>query len=436
MTGEHRENGVARDERVNILLVDDRPENLLALEAILEPLSQNLVRANSGPDALKRVLEMDFATILLDVQMPEMNGFEVAEIIKSRERSRTIPIIFLSAINKEEAYVFKGYSMGAVDYVFKPFNPDVLRMKVAVFVDLFIKQREVSRQAELLRQAEKRELELEHRTSMLEAEARSAAKLAQMNDELHRRQVALEQAMGARNRFYASMSHELRTPINAVIGYSTLMLDGIYGPLNAKQKEGLQRTLKAARHLLELVNDVLDLSKIEAGKIELSIQPVMFPALIEDLFVTVRPLADEYGSTLALEMQNEPFNIVSDPRRVRQILINLLSNAIKFGEGKPISVRCKQNDPGGVEIEVVDQGVGIAQEDIPRIFEEFVQVSESKQPGTGLGLPISRRLAQLLDGSLTVCSTPGEGSTFRLTLPPSLEDDLAVEPELSAATVA
>jgi two-component system, sensor histidine kinase len=423
-------------ERVNLLLVDDRPENLLALEAILEPLGQLLIRANSGPEALKQVLASEFAAILLDVQMPGMNGFEVAEIIKSREKSRTIPIIFLSAISKEDAYVFKGYSMGAVDYVFKPFNPDVLRSKVAVFVDLYLKQREIQRQGDLLRESQKRELELEHRTSLLEAEARSAAKLSQMNDELHRRQVALEQAMGARNRFYASMSHELRTPINAVIGYSTLMLDNIYGPLNAKQKEGLQRTLKAARHLLELVNDVLDLSKIEAGKIELSLQPVMFPALIDDLFVTVRPLADEYGSTLALDMESEPFNIVSDPRRVRQVLLNLLSNAIKFGEGKPIRVACKQCVDKGVEIEVVDEGVGIAKEDITRIFEEFVQVSESKQPGTGLGLPISRRLAQLLDGSLTVCSTPGQGSTFRLTLPASLEDDMSPAVALSAATAA
>ncbi|HMF87280.1 MAG TPA: ATP-binding protein [Gemmatimonadaceae bacterium] len=424
------------DERVSILLVDDRPENLLALEAILEPLGQELIRANSGPEALKRVLEVDLSVILLDVQMPGMNGFEVAEIIKSRERSRTIPIIFLSAISKEDAYVFKGYSMGAVDYVFKPFNPDVLRSKVAVFVDLFLKQREIQRQGDLLRESQKRELELEHRTSLLETEARSAAKLSQMNDELHRRQVALEQAMGARNRFYASMSHELRTPINAVIGYSTLMLDNIYGPLNAKQKEGLQRTLKAARHLLELVNDVLDLSKIEAGKIELSLQPVMFPSLIEDLFVTVRPLADEYGSSLSLEMEGESFNIVSDPRRVRQILLNLLSNAIKFGEGKPIRVLCKQNEGKGVEIDVVDLGVGIAKDDISRIFEEFVQVSESKQPGTGLGLPISRRLAQLLDGSLTVHSTPGQGSAFRLTLPASLEDVLTPTAELSAATAA
>jgi signal transduction histidine kinase len=424
------------DDRVSILLVDDRPENLLALEAILEPLGQILVRAGSGPEALRQVLATDFAVMLLDVQMPGMNGFEVAEIIKSRERSRTIPIIFLSAISKEDAYVFKGYSMGAVDYVFKPFNTDVLRSKVAVFVELFLKQRELQRQGDLLRDSQKRELELEHRTSLLEAEARSAAKLSQMNDELHRRQIALEQAMGARNRFYASMSHELRTPINAVIGYSTIMLDNIYGPLNAKQKEGLQRSLKAARHLLELVNDVLDLSKIEAGKIELSLQPVMLPALIEDLFVTVRPLADEYGSTLSLDMEGGSFNIVSDPRRVRQILLNLLSNAIKFGEGKPIRVTCKQCPNKSAEIEVIDQGVGIAQDDIARIFEEFVQVSESKQPGTGLGLPISRRLALLLDGSLTVCSKPGEGSAFRLTLPASIEDDVTSTAELSAATVA
>src|SRR2546423_7213540 len=179
------------EEQVKILLVDDRAEKLLALEAILEPLGQRLVRAHSGPEALRCVLESDFATILLDVQMPGMNGFEVAEIIKSRERSRTIPIIFLSAISKEDAYVFKGYSMGAVDYVFKPFNPDVLRSKVAVFVDLFTKQRELQRQAEVLRGAQERQLELGDPTSLLGREGRSSAKPSQMNDERHPRQVAL-----------------------------------------------------------------------------------------------------------------------------------------------------------------------------------------------------------------------------------------------------
>ena len=406
------------DRRVKLLLVDDRPENLLALQAILEPLGQTLLLAHSGEEALKCVLQHEFACILLDVQMPEMNGFDVAQIIKSRERSRYIPIIFLSAINKEDSYVFKGYSMGAVDYVFKPFNPDVLRSKVAVFVDLYLKQQQIIEQTEMLAQSQRREMELEHRAELFEAEAKSAAQLAELNKQLHQRQEELEQAMGVRNRFYASMSHELRTPINAVIGYSTLMIDNIYGPLNEKQREGLQRTLRAARHLLELVNDVLDLSKIEAGKIELSMQPVNVANLIDDLFVTVRPLADEHGSKLTFDHPADSITVVTDPRRVRQILLNLLSNAIKFGLQKPIRVTCSRSDDGWISISVIDEGEGIADVDQPRIFEEFVQVSPTQQLGTGLGLPISKRLATLLDGSLAVESKPGVGSTFTLRLPP------------------
>ena len=408
---------MTEDRRVNLLLVDDRPENLLALQAILEPLGQSLVLAHSGAEALKCVLQHEFACILLDVQMPDMNGFDTAQIIKSREKSRYIPIIFLSAISKEDSYVFKGYSMGAVDYVFKPFNPDVLRSKVAVFVDLYLKQQQIMEQAEMLADSQRRELELEHRTELLEAEAKSAAQLTELNKQLQERQAELEQAMGVRNRFYASMSHELRTPINAVIGYSTLLIDNIYGPLNDKQREGLQRTLRAARHLLELVNDVLDLSKIEAGKIELSMQPVNIPNLIDDLFVTVRPLADENGTNLTFERPDEPMTVVTDPRRVRQILLNLLSNAIKFGLQKPILVTSTRTATGGAAIAVVDQGEGISDEDLSRVFEEFVQVSPTQQLGTGLGLPISRRLATLLDGSLEVRSEPGAGSVFTLTLP-------------------
>jgi signal transduction histidine kinase len=409
------------DPRVKLLLVDDRPENLLALEAILEPLGQTLVSAHSGDEALKCVLQHEFAAILLDVQMPDMNGFDVAQIIKSRERSRYIPIIFLSAINKEDAYVFKGYSMGAVDYVFKPFNPDVLRSKVAVFVDLYLKQEQLRQQSEQLADSARREMELQHRAELLEAEAKSAAKLSELNRQLQDRQNELEQAMVVRNRFYASMSHELRTPINAVIGYSTLMIDNIYGPLNEKQREGLQRTLRAARHLLELVNDVLDLSKIEAGKIELALQPVNIAGLIDDLFVTVRPLADEHGTTLTFKHPDEQLSIVTDPRRVRQILLNLLSNAIKFGRQKPIAVSCEREDHGGIWIKVEDHGEGISEENRNRIFEEFVQVSATQQVGTGLGLPISRRLAVLLDGSLDVESVEGEGSTFTLRLPAEAE---------------
>jgi PAS domain S-box-containing protein len=550
-----RQAAAAATDQVDILIVDDRPENLLALEAILEPLHQRLVRASSGEEALRRLLERDFALILLDVQMPGMNGFETARLIKSRERTKYIPIIFLTAISKEEAYVFEGYSVGAVDYLFKPFQPEILRSKVAAFVDLYIRQRNIAAQEALLRESERREMELRHMRELWESQARfrevvtsaldaiilfdasgritlfnaaaeqmfrsasteavgasitrlfpegekvldqlrdiaegrggsngnadggnvrsltarratgevfpieasvsvldaqrhptytliardvservrqeemlrqqavslanTMRELKALNDELSERQQDLERAMTARSRFYASMSHELRTPINAVLGYSTLLLENIYGPLNEKQREGIERTHKAAKHLLELVNDVLDLSKIEAGKIDLRLQPVSFPSLIEDLFVTVRPLADQYGSTLKIEHTGDSIRIVSDPRRVRQILLNLLSNAIKFGRGKPIRVALTRREDEGVNVDVIDEGEGIPPEDQERIFQEFVQLGKTQlTEGTGLGLPISRRLAELLRGSLTLDSQAGRGSTFRLSLPPTAE---------------
>jgi PAS domain S-box-containing protein len=546
---------------VEILIVDDRPENLLALEAILEPLGQTIVRAGSGDEALRKLLSHNVAMILLDVQMPGINGFETARLIKSRERTKYIPIIFLTAISKDEEYVFEGYSVGAVDYMAKPFQPDILRSKVNVFVDLYQKQRQLAAQQELLADSQRRELELRHMHEIYESEerfseivatamdaivafdadgrvalfntsaeemfgtpaakamksdvraffpepirqqilddicertvdknahagdgkqrraehvlsflavrasgeefpveatascldsrgkrtytlilrdisarkqaeselkaqadtlARAMTELKGLNDELAERQLELERAMAARSRFYASMSHELRTPINAVLGYSTLLLENIYGPLNDKQTEGITRTHKAAKHLLELVNDVLDLSKIEAGKIDLRLQPVAFPALIEDLFVTVRPLADQYGSSLAIEHEGEQVKVISDPRRLRQILLNLLSNAIKFGGGKPIRVRSMPREDGGLVLEVIDQGEGIATTDREKIFDEFVQLGKTQlTEGTGLGLPISRRLAEMLNGALEIESVIGKGSTFRLTVPHSADN--------------
>ncbi|MEP6621746.1 MAG: ATP-binding protein [bacterium] len=546
---------------VEILIVDDRAENLLALEALLEPLGQILVRASSGDEALRMLLTHDVAMILLDVQMPGINGFETARLIKSRERTKFIPIIFLTAISKDEEYVFEGYSAGAVDYLAKPFHPDILRSKVNVFVDLYQKQRQLAVQQQLLADGQRRELELRHMREIYESEARfseivasamdaivafdgdgtimlfnaaaermfcegaataiggnvrrylaeevsnetlnritgraeqrndtsrsevqqldsehvfaftgvrttgesfpleatassldlqgkrtftlilrdisdrrraeqelqaqaralaeTMSELKGLNTELAERQVELERAMAARSRFYASMSHELRTPINAVLGYSTLLLENIYGPLNEKQVEGITRTHRAAKHLLELVNDVLDLSKIEAGKIDLRLQPVVFPALIEDLFVTVGPLADQYNSTLAIEHDGEPLKLVSDPRRLRQILLNLLSNAIKFGKGQPIRVRSTPSVDGGIVIEVIDRGEGIAASDREKIFDEFVQLGKTQlTEGTGLGLPISRRLAEMLLGTLEIESEMGVGSTFRLKLPASAE---------------
>jgi signal transduction histidine kinase len=185
--------------------------------------------------------------------------------------------------------------------------------------------------------------------------------------------------------------------------------------LPESQREGIERSQKSAKHLAELVNDVLDLSKIEAGKLTVEIEEVALTDVVDDLLSTIRPLAEERGSEIRLDIGRCDTRIWTDPRRVRQILLNLLSNAAKFGEGQPIDVRCKPRH-GGIAIEVADHGRGIPPEHLDRVFEEFVQLDGAGH-GTGLGLPISRRLAGMLGGSLDVESTVGSGSTFRLTLP-------------------
>lgn len=218
-----------------------------------------------------------------------------------------------------------------------------------------------------------------------------------------------------RTRFFAAMSHELRTPINAIMGYIDLLLSGVYGELSPPQRAGLERGQKAARHLAELVTDVLDLSKIEAGKIELEYQLVSLSGMVDDVLPSVQPLAATRGSPLEFVPCGDLPEIVTDPRRVRQILLNLLSNAAKFGESRPITIRCERAD-GGLRVAVTDRGDGISQRDLDRIFEEFVQLAPAGE-GTGLGLAISRRLADLLGGRLEVRSEPGRGSTFALWLP-------------------
>jgi PAS domain S-box-containing protein len=260
--------------------------------------------------------------------------------------------------------------------------------------------------------------ELEAQASELEAQA---AEMEMINSELEERSAALERAQATRSRFYASMSHELRTPINAVIGYNQLIQEGIYGPVHPAQQPPLHRVQRAAHHLLELVNDVLDLSKVEAGRIELEPEETDVHPLVLELIDTMRPLAKEHGSWLQARQLDPPCTrIVTDPRRLRQILLNLLSNALKFGEGKPVEVTCRGVEEGGVEVQVIDHGRGIDPAHQERIFEEFVQVDGESGTGTGLGLPISRRLAELLGGSVQVRSAPGEGSTFTVRLPARL----------------
>jgi signal transduction histidine kinase len=234
-----------------------------------------------------------------------------------------------------------------------------------------------------------------------------------------------EESEAARSRFFATMSHELRTPINAIMGYNDLLLGGIYGELPKPQAHSIGRAQKAARHLAELVNDVLDLSKIEAGKVRLDIEAVDVAEIIDDLSSTFGPMAESRGCVLDLTHSDCKQTIWTDPRRVRQILLNLLSNAAKFGAGKPIKLCCVATGDG-VAIEVTDRGNGISPADLNRIFDEFVQLEKGDPEGTGLGLAISRRLAVLLGGALEVDSTLNQGSTFRLKLPARSSRRMAV----------
>jgi signal transduction histidine kinase len=277
---------------------------------------------------------------------------------------------------------------------------------------------------ELQRQNEEVEAQNEELLAMTEELHSGQEQLLQVNHQLERRSRELQVALSARNRFHAAMSHELRTPINAIMGYNDLLLASVYGRLSEQQELAVERSQRAAQHLRELVDDVLDISRIELGKFDLQPERVDLPALVEELFVAVRPLAEGRGATLHLVRSDTPCGVVTDPRRVRQIVLNLLSNAIKFGNEKPVLVRCGASSEGGAVLEVVDGGDGIPAEDLGRIFEEFVQLGTEViggADGSGLGLPISRRLAHLLGGRLEVSSTPGIGSTFRLVLPPSID---------------
>jgi len=363
-------------ENLRILVVDDDEVDRMAVRRALRAggIGAEVREAADVDSALDALRDGVFDCVLLDYQLPGGDGLRVLR--RAREAGVDTPIIMLTGQEDTQTAV-EMMKAGASDYLAKGgLSPE-----------------------------------------RLERSVRAAVRIHQAESEARRAEEERERAVAARSQFYAAMSHELRTPINAVLGYNDLLLAEVYGPLNERQAQGLERSQRAARHLLELVNDVLDLSKLEAGKMEILVEEVSAPELIEDLFVTVRPMAEERKTALSLRGEACRRTILTDPRRVRQILLNLLSNAIKFGEGKPIEVHCAEGPDGGISVAVTDQGVGIPTADLPRIFDEFVQLPSANTGGTGLGLPISRRLALLLGGSLEVESRPGEGSTFRLLLP-------------------
>ena len=424
--------------QVDILIVDDHEENLLALEAILTDPVYNLVRASSGREALKEVLKRDFALILLDVAMPDMDGYETAELIRGRDRSRQTPIIFLTASHTAEAHQMQGYAVGAVDYMFKPFNPENLKSKVAVFVELFQQREALKRQTQaLLHAQEELEERVRARTRQLneanlslqeevEERKRIEAERLQLLESEQRARANAEAVNRLKDEFLATLSHELRTPLNAILGWSHLLSSGKGDKATLERAIGVIRNNAMAQS--QLIEDILDVSRIIGGKLRLKLGEVPLRAVIEAALDSVSPAAQ--AKAIAIHREIEEIDpIVGDQDRLQQIVWNLLSNAVKFTprEGRVIVRLQRRGDE--VVLRVEDTGVGIPADFLPYVFDRFSQADGTatrRHGGLGLGMAIVRYLVELHGGTATAQS-PGEnqGATFTIVLPASFEPDEA-----------
>ena len=529
----------------SVLLVDDRPANLVALEATLAPLAIRTVTAVSGPEALRRLLAEEFALVLLDVQMPGMDGFETATLMKRHPRTAHVPIIFITAIHREAAHLFTGYERGAVDYLTKPFDPNILRSKVRVFVELFAKERQMREQSALIHERESRDRE--HRTeerfralldsmplcvwalgadgtpvyanrSWLEyagADAGAQGPLAALHPEdeaavrtdvqtalargepleleyrlrsardgsyrwhavrfLPQRdpegvvsgwigtatdienfkraqqahaelavrerdaREAAEAANRAKDEFLATLSHELRTPLNAMVGWTHMLRSRTLSP--EKEQKALETIERNARAQAELIEDILDVSRIIAGKLRIEIHPLDLQPIIDVAVDAVRPAAEAKGITLDRQVGALPRPFAGDSVRLQQAIWNLLSNAIKF---TPAGGRVQldvHSDAQQVIVQVRDTGCGITEDFKPYVFDRFRQLDSSSRRthgGLGIGLAIVRHVVELHGGSVT-CESPGEGqgATFTLRLPIRGQPaaPAAVAPEIRQAGV-
>jgi signal transduction histidine kinase len=378
---------------VSILLVDDNPANLLALEAVLEPLGHRLVRATNGDEALQHVLRESFALILMDAQMPGLDGFQTASLIKQREKTRDIPLIFVSAVYRETGHAERGYQVGASDYIIKPFEPEIMRAKVRAVIT-----------------------EHQRRLRFIEEARRSIAQERRALTEQSARQAA-ETANRLKDEFIAMISHELRTPLNAILGWGSMLQSGKVNP--ASLSKAYDAIVRNATLQKDLVEDLLDTSRIVSGKLRLNPRPTDVAALVAAQAEAVRGASEARGVAIVCELQ--PCQAVCDPERLGQVVSNLLGNAVKFSpSGQHVQVQLSAN-ADDFEIAVSDHGIGIAADAVGRIFEPFWQ-ADGKVPqrheGLGLGLSIVRRIVEIHGGTIDCHSDGvGRGATFRVSLP-------------------
>ena len=377
-----------------VLVVDDRPENLYSMQKLLKKLPVEVITARSGNEALSTMLHHSFFLVLLDVQMPDMDGFEVADLMQDNDIVKGIPIIFVTAISKEERFVFEGYDSGAVDYLFKPVQPQILLSKVKVFLELYNQQQK-------LREEISRRKETELALERAKQKAVSASE--------------------AKSIFLANMSHEIRTPMNGVLGFAQILRND--ETLAEEHRQDVMNILSSGQHLMTLINDILDLSKIEAGEMELQHNDFDLKKIIYQIETMFRFRCDHKNLELKIECPPEktiPLN--GDETKILQVLINLVGNAVKFTDSGEVKLKVSSPDNSHFTFEVIDTGMGIPKENKKNIFNAFQQSEGGiKKGGTGLGLAIALKQIQLMDGELVLESELGKGSRFifTLTLPSS-----------------
>ncbi len=396
-------------ERVDILLVDDNPRNLLALEAMLSDLKLNLIRAHSGAEALRWLLNQDFALALLDIQMPELDGLQTAELIRSRERSRHMPIIFLTAFSGSSEQVEQAYKLGAVDFLLKPIVPLVLRSKVQALVELFRKTEEVKRQAARLREVET----LEHNHRLEEASRRwQEARLRdQMKD--------LAEAARRKDEFLAMLAHELRNPMAPIVSaVNVLRLPDVPEAMTQRALSAIERQVS---HMARLVDDLLDVSRINTGKVELRQERITLAPIIEQAIQTSSPLIQKNRHAFAVTMPTDEITLLADPTRLTQVVANLLNNAAKYSQPDGRIELSITREESEVVIRVSDQGIGIRPEMLEQVFELFVQsdrTPDRSQGGLGIGLTLVKSLVEMHGGRVSAHSEGlGKGSEFTVRLP-------------------
>jgi two-component system, sensor histidine kinase and response regulator len=382
------------EDRVNILLVDDQPANLVALEAMLQGLGQNLIQAQSGREALKWLLTHDFAVILLDVKMPEMDGFETAALIRQRDKSRHTPILFLTAADSTQTQALRGYEVGAVDYLVKPIVPEFVRSKVAVFVELAKKTDLLRRQARLLAESEQ-----------------AARELAETRAELVR---DLEHKNRELESFSYAVSHDLRAPLRRIDSFSRAVLETQGEQLDESGRKFLSRVREASQHMSQLIDDVLYLSKVTRA--ELREQEIDLSELVAMILTRLR----EAEPTRTVELKVRPgVMITGDGQLLRIALQNLLENAWKF-TGKAAEARIEfgvTQAAGEPTYFVRDNGAGFDMTYSGRLFGPFQRLHPQHEfPGSGIGLATVQRIIHRHGGRVWAEGLVGQGATFYFTL--------------------